>query len=103
MTKYISPELYKTYKELIPTLVKRKITLTDLWNIVYDYILDDAEIKVGLITATIDFIIKDKKYTCSRPSSEIYMVSPSGDVKEENYNTVESILDEYREKMAEGW
>lgn len=86
MAKYISPELYTIYKELIPTLVKRKITLTDLWNIVYDYILDDAEIKVGLITSTIDFIIKDKKYTCSRPSSEIYMVSPSGDVKEENYN-----------------
>ena len=78
--------MYQAYKECMPSMVKRKTTLVDLWNTIYDYILDDAEIKVGLKTANIDFVIKDKKYTCSRPTSQIYAVSPSGDAKTENYN-----------------
>lgn len=86
MSKYISLELYKAYKELMPNQVKRKISLIDLWNKIYDYVLDDAELKVGLKTATLEFIIKDKKYSCSRPTSKIYVVSSSGDVKKENYN-----------------
>lgn len=86
MAKYISPELYTAYKKLMPNLIKKKITPTDLWDIVYDYILDDAAIKVGVKIATIEFVIKDKKYTCNRPTSEIYVVSSSGDTKEENYN-----------------
>lgn len=85
MAKYITADLYKKYSAIIPIEFERKITVFELWNLVADHFIDDAEMVVGLKEAVFKFTIKDKEYKIVKSRSDV-LVEVNNDIKEEKYD-----------------
>lgn len=87
MAKYITTEFYEYWNKFIPEL-QRKISLDELWNVVFDNFLDDAAIEIDLHNAKLWFVIKgtDKRHEIVCTRNEILIEDDEGGVKEERLN-----------------
>lgn len=83
MAKYIQQELFDRYLTIFPEL-KRRTTLEDLWNIVYDKYFSDGVLMVDE-KAILSVSYNGKELRVEKPRDEIYLVSDSGDTQE-NYD-----------------
>ena len=83
MAKYIQQELFDRYLTIIPDL-KRRITLENLWNMIYDKYFSDGVILVDE-KAILSVLYNGKEIRIEKPRDEVYLVSDSGDTQE-NYD-----------------
>lgn len=86
MGKYIEEHVYSAFKDYLQDKLVKKTTLYELWDLIYEDLIEDAEIKIDLQRAKIFFIINKKEYTISRPRNEILIRNENGSLKEEQYD-----------------
>lgn len=86
MAKYITTDLYDFWGKFFDDL-PRKTSLEELWNIVFDNMMDDAAIEIDLKKAKIWFVLKglEKRYEIEVPRQDIIAEDENG-TKDERYN-----------------
>lgn len=80
MAKYIQQELFDRYLTIIPDL-KRRTTLEDLWNIVYDKYFSDGILLIDE-KAILSVQYNGKEIRVEKPRDEIYLLNDSCDAQE---------------------
>lgn len=85
MKKEFSEKIYKKYLKLVPEL-KNTVSVENLWNTISEMYNIEASIKIGKTIGKIDFTLDNNAYTLTRKTNEIQTFTPSGSIKEENYN-----------------
>ena len=88
MGKYINEKLYEGFKDHLGNKLVKKTTFEQLWELLYDDVIKDVEIRIGLKEAKVKFIVQEEEFEFTKNRKDIIIEADNGNVIDEKYDAL---------------